>query len=212
MILAVDPGLADCGWAVVAPRTGHVAALGVVHQERSPKRDESTCRATRSRRQARELALVVVEHGCTAIAAEAMSFGGPPKARFAMAVALGLSWGVLAAIASALELELYELPPKRWQHAVLGRSAEDRTAVDYDQVFAELARFMGRSGRAADELAAIPCGRRNHALDAVGVGVFTALRPSEATRIAEPTSRVGARSPATRTHTPEAGSPLPTRP
>jgi hypothetical protein len=42
---------------------------------------------------------------------------------------------------------------------------------------------IGRDGPAAEQLAAIPAGRRNHARDAIGVGVFTALRPAQAMRI-----------------------------
>jgi hypothetical protein len=50
-------------------------------------------------------------------------------------------------------------------------------------VFRRLGDFIGRDGRAADQLAALKPALRNHALDAVGVGVFTALRPEQATRI-----------------------------
>jgi hypothetical protein len=182
-ILALDPGLCDCGWAVVAPRTGKVAALGLIHQDRNPKLDESTCRARRLRHQATALYEIAIAHGCTAIAAEAMSFGGPPKARFSMAISIGLSWGGLAGVAAALELELYEVPPKLWQHAVLDLDIGARCKVDYDDVFRTLSDFVQRGTAAWSQLSALRGSRRNHALDAVGVGVFTALRPNEATRI-----------------------------
>ncbi len=183
MILALDNGLENLGWAVVAPRTGHVEDLGVIHQRRIAKLDESTCRVTRLLRQGRILRGVAITNHCTAIAAEAMSFGGPPKARFAMAIALGGSWGVAAALAAALDLELWEVSPKRWQHEILGRAAGDQSAVDYMVVFEALRDYIGSTVEAAASYGELPEGRRNHALDAVGVGIFTALRPDEATRI-----------------------------
>lgn len=175
MILSIDPGLQDLGWAVVEPRTGRVIDLGVVHQERNDKLAKSTCRATRMLRQALCLRAVAQNQRCAALAAEAMSFN--PK-RFTMALGLGLSWGGLTALAVALGLELYELPPKRWQHAVTG---VDRGKVDYDDVARRLAEYL--HGNAAIALAGIKPDQRTHALDAVGVGVFTALRPEQATRI-----------------------------
>jgi hypothetical protein len=103
-----------------------------------------------------------------------------------MAISLGLSFGDVVGIAAATGIAMYQVPPKRWQHAVLRREASDRGAVDYDEVFRRLAEFIGRDGTAAEQLAAIPKGRRNHALDGVGVGVFASLRPEQATRIGGP--------------------------
>lgn len=180
MILAVDPGLQDLGWAVVAPRTGRVAALGTLQQKRLKRLDKSTCRVTRVRAQGELLIGLAREHRCTVVAAETMSFAGN---KFNMVLSVGLAWGGLAAIAAALALPLYELVPRVWQHAVLGREAGDRSKVDYDDVFRRLGDFIGRDGIAAGQLAAIKPALRNHALDACGVGVFAALRPDEATLI-----------------------------
>jgi hypothetical protein len=47
-------------------------------------------------------------------------------------------------------------------------------------VLRRLGEFIGRSGAAAEQVAAITPTLRNHALDAVGIGVFTALRSDEA--------------------------------
>jgi Holliday junction resolvasome RuvABC endonuclease subunit len=178
-ILAVDPGLQDLGWAVVDPRC-RVVALGQLHQVRLKRLDKSTCRATRTRRQAELLTRVAREHRCTAIAAEAMSFAGN---KFNMVLSVGLAWGVVTSIAAAVDVPLFELVPRVWQHAILGREPKDRSEVDYDEVFRRLAEFIGRAGAAAEQLAAIKPGLRNHVLDAVGVGVFAVLRPGEATRI-----------------------------
>lgn len=184
MILALDPGTRDLGWAVVAPHTGRVAELGAVHQEPDAKLAKSTDRATRVHAHGLLWRELLGRHRITAIAAEAASFN--PR-RFTMAVGLCMSIGALTGAAAVLGMALYELPPKLWQHAVLGRKQGDRSAVDYAQVERLLAGFMGRAGRAASQLAAIPAGRRNHALDAVGIGVFAAMRPDEATRIGGPT-------------------------
>lgn len=183
MFLAVDGGLCDLGWAVLAPRTARVKALGQLHQERHPELVKSECRALRATRQADLLAGVARRHRCTHFVAEAMSFSAR---RFTMAVGLSLSWGVLIGVAIALGLAVLAVPPKLWQHAVLGRGAKDRKAVNYDEVLRALTDFIGRSCPAAEQLAAIKPRLRNHALDAVGTGVFAVLRPDEATRIGGP--------------------------
>jgi Holliday junction resolvasome RuvABC endonuclease subunit len=180
VILGVDPGLCDLGLAVVEPRTGRVVELGQLHQERIARLDKSTCRATRARRQGELLGAVAQRHKCTAIAAEAMSFAGN---KFNMVLSVGLAWGVVTGVAAVLGLPLLELVPRVWQHAILGREPGDASAVDYDQVERRLIAYLGTDSPAAQQLAGIPAGRRNHARDAVGVGVFTALRPEQATRI-----------------------------
>jgi Holliday junction resolvasome RuvABC endonuclease subunit len=179
-ILALDPGLQDLGWAVVMPRTGAVLALGQLHQARLEKLDKTTCRATRTRRQGELLARIAREHRCAAIAAEAMSFAGN---KFNMVLSVGLAWGVVTTLAAVLDVPLFELVPRVWQHAVFGRDPADKSAVDYDDVFRRLGAFIGRDGTAAGQLAALKPALRNHALDAVGVGVFAAVRPEQATRI-----------------------------
>jgi Holliday junction resolvasome RuvABC endonuclease subunit len=180
VIFAADIGLQDFGWAVVAPRTGRVAELGTLHQKRIKALDKTTCRATRIRRQGDLIRDAVKRHRCTAIAAEEMSFAGN---KFNMVLSVGLSFGALAAVAAVLGLPLLVFPPKVWQHAVLGRAKDDRSAVDYDEVFRRLSSFIGARGTAADQLAALKPALRNHALDGVGIGEMAALRPEMATRI-----------------------------
>lgn len=180
-ILALDPGTRALGWSVVAPRTGRVLELGVVHQERDAELAKSTDRAARVHVQAEVCRDLIGRYDVRAIAAEAASFN--PR-RFTMAVGLCMSIGALTGLAAALGIALYELPPKRWQGAILGRDAKDRSKIDYDDVERRLIEFIASGGgTAAEQLAAIPAGQRNHARDATGVGVFTALRPDEATRI-----------------------------
>jgi hypothetical protein len=177
VILGVDPGLATCGWAVL-DHAGRVADLGVVLQGPDAELDEAVCRARRANVQAAALHAVAVRYGCTVIGCEAMSFGGPPKARFAMAISVGLSWGGVSAIATALGCELYSVPPKVWERAVQPTTTRK---VDYPKLEAALSRYVSEHAR--ESLAAISKATRNHALDAVGIGMFVALRREQADRI-----------------------------
>ncbi len=172
MILAIDPGLGSCGYALVRPRTARVIDLGVLTSSPTQGVDEHTDRARRAAVQAGLIADLADKHDCTVIAAEAMSFGGPPKARHAMAVSLSLCWGVLAGIANGMGIGLLEVSPKQWQHAI----TPGVTKINYDNVFEQLRAFV--DGQATVALHAIKKQLRNHALDAVGVGVFAALLPA----------------------------------
>lgn len=181
-ILGIDPGTRDLGWAVISPSC-RVLELGVVHQERDDSLAKSTDRQVRVHVQAALIRDLVRRHRIRRAVAEAASFN--PR-RFTMAVGLCMSIGALTGVAAALELELYELPPKRWQAAILGREPNAKGKLDYDEVFRRVAAYVGDgSTPAGAQLAAIPAARRNHALDAVGVGEFAVLCPDQLTRIGE---------------------------
>lgn len=177
MILAVDPGLATCGWAVI-DSSGRVPALGVILTEPDDELDEAVDRARRIAHQADILRDVAIAHGCRAIACEAMSFGGPPKARFAMAISVGLSWGGIVGVATSLGIALYSVPPKVWERAAQPGA---KKKVDYPKLEASLAAYV--SDHAAASLAQISVSHRNHALDGVGIGLFVTFRPEQADRI-----------------------------
>ncbi len=179
MILGVDPGTRTLGWAVVTPRTGRVVELGELFQDETA--DGTATRKRCVHAQALLFDEIIARHHVTTLAAEDVSLGGPPQARVRMASSLWACWGGLCAIAALRRLELVDVNTRVWQHAVLGEKGK----VDYDQVFAALAAFV--TGPAAAQLEGIPKGRRTHALDAVGVGVFAALCPDAA--------RVAGRSP-----------------
>jgi len=181
-LLGLDPGTRDLGWAVISPSC-RVLELGVVHQERDDSFAKSTDRQARVHVQSALIRDLVSRHRVRGVVAEAASFN--PR-RFTMAVGLCMSIGALTGAAAALEIDLYELPPKRWQAAILGREPNAKGKIDYDEVFRRVAAYVGDgSTPAGAQLAAIPAARRNHALDAVGVGVFAAARPDEVTRIGE---------------------------
>ncbi len=178
MILAVDPGLGSCGWAIVRPKTGRVVDLGVLVSKPTPHVDEWTDRTRRASRQAKVLGDLIEKYDCDTIAAEAVSCGGPPCARFSMGTSLCLSWGVLLGLAEGMDAHVFEVTPKQWQHAITPHAAK----IDYDEIFGRITAFVDR--QAGDQLRSITKALRNHALDAVGVGVFTALLPN-AVRIRE---------------------------
>jgi Holliday junction resolvasome RuvABC endonuclease subunit len=185
-ILGLDPGTQDLGWSVVAPHTGRVLELGVVHQERDDSVAKSTDRARRVHVQAQTCRDLIRRYEVRAIAAEAASFN--PRS-FTMAAGLCMSIGALTGLAAALGIALYELPPKRWQGAILGRTPDGKGApgakgkIDYAEVERLLIAFLaGAGGTAVAQLAAIPKGLRNHARDAAGIGVFAVFRPDELSR------------------------------
>lgn len=175
MILAVDPGYAKCGWAVVEPGTARVAALGVIVTEQDKRADKSTDRARRVVGIARQLAGIVCARKCHTIAAEQMLGHGA-----AAAVAANmLPWGALIGLGVALGLELREVPAKAWQHAAIAMRGRK---VDYRELAQELETFVRT--HAEPDLLRIATGDRTHALDAVGVGLYAAMT-SKATSIAE---------------------------
>lgn len=192
MILAVDPGLGECGWAVVTPKTGAVVELGVFVSERENAYDISTDRIQRLDRLACTLGAVADRHSITAIAAEGITLGGPPHIKLAMAPALFLSWGVLTELARSRGVPLFEVMPKVWQHAIQPGTKK----INYDKLEKAMAAHVGPQVGA--QLALINKSLRTHALDACGVGMFAALRPHEATRIVQERQKVVASEPTVR--------------
>ena len=118
-IVALDPGTRDLGWPVVAPYTGRVLELGVVHQDLTLAK--STDRQARVRVQGVLCRELVRRHRVTAIVAEAASFN--PR-RFVMAVGLCMSIGALTGVAAA---QLAAIPASLRNHA-RGRARRRRCA------------------------------------------------------------------------------------
>lgn len=170
MILSVDGGIANCGWAVVTPKTGRVLDLGVWLSSPTSGVEKSTDRARRIRDLSKVLLDVIRAYGCTAIAAEQMLFHGKINA----IVSQLLPWGALLGLAEVLDLGVYEVPAKTWQPAILGRK------VTYAVLERELARFI--RGQAEAKLLAVTPSKRTHAVDAVGVGLFASLSPATCVR------------------------------
>ena len=167
MILGVDPGIRFCGWSVVEETTARVLALGVIHQERDPTIPVSCDRARRACRIARSLVGTIEQYDCGVIAAEAMLFHGAKNA----IASLSLAWGSLSAIAVLLQRRLFEVPPKRWQHAVAGDAKARK--IHYPSLELALDGYVRSQAEAA--FSTIPEAQRNHALDATGIAMYAAL-------------------------------------
>lgn len=185
MILAVDPGIAKCGWAIVRPTTGAIVELGVLVADRDEAYDVSTDRVQRADLQAHFLGMLALRYSVTTIAAEGVTLGGPVHVKLAMSVGLHLSWGVLTTLARERGLDLIEVMPKVWQHAV----QPGRKKIHYPSLEAEMAKHVGPQVGA--QLLAIPPSERNHALDACGIGMLAALQPQLATRINQRKAEAG---------------------
>jgi Holliday junction resolvasome RuvABC endonuclease subunit len=171
MILGIDPGW-KCGWAVVTPRTTRLVALGVFTSDPDRAIAKSTDRARRIAALGDQISDVARLHGCTAIAAEQMLVYGPTNA----VVPQVLVWGMLTRLAAELGAELVEVVAKHWQHAVTPGTRK----IAYAQVRARLLEL------AETQIIRVPAALRSHALDAVGVGVYAALRLPRSTIVDPP--------------------------
>lgn len=173
MILAIDPGLANLGWAVVRPKTGRVVDLGVICTSVDSDDGKNTDRIARLLTHVERLHAIVASHGgdVSVLAAEAVSL--PPKPSVAATASAYLCWGAIATLAKLMRCELVEVPAKQWQHAIL----EGVDRIDYDTLSVAVVNFLGQyAGPLMLKLQTIAKSKREHALDAVGVGIYTALR------------------------------------
>ena len=165
MILALDPGLAACGWAIVTPSSGAVKGLGCLVTEIDRGLRRSTDRARRAGELCRALGALISTWGVSSLALESPLLHGNPNA----AAAQVLIWGAAVTLAVERRLPLVEVVAKGWQRAILPGKGK----VPYEQVKARLASYVP-----AELLGNVPAGVQTHALDAVGVGVYAALRPT----------------------------------
>lgn len=185
MILAFDGGLATCGYAAVRPRTGVVVELGALTNKPAPGVDVHVDRMRRMSRLGATLRGVAVRVGATQLALETPSLGGPPKARLAMAIALYSFAGMVVMLGLSLGIDVVHVEPQQWQPAVAPGAVGDNGKVDYEELFAALHQYVAGQ---SETLLAIPLKQRNHALDAVGVGLFAALVPTtQSMRVMEAT-------------------------
>lgn len=176
--LALDNGLDTFGWSIVGTK-GEPLDLGVIIQPAETK-DEGIQhdRIRRARVQGDELVHVAQRYGIRRIVVETPSW--PRRGKFTPidpVAAISLSVGVAIGIAAVLDVPLDHVPPKTWQHAVLGVE-KFKGKVDYDVVYADLETYVRTYGQAfiIAKLDAIAEGQRNHALDAIGVGVYAEIR------------------------------------
>lgn len=167
MILAIDTGTATLGWSLVSPR-GVVHDLGALLQ---PLLKGESAHAGYERRCDRQVdELIKLLPGVKLVVAEALSF-----ARSAKAVAsVSLCWGMLVAATKLRGIPRWRVPPKRWQHALLNTPCSE--AVDYSALAQRLREHITRTGtpQARSAVAALSAAASSHALDAAGIGIYTA--------------------------------------
>jgi hypothetical protein len=167
VILAIDTGTATLGWSLVSPR-GVVHDLGALLQPLLKGEHAHYGYERRCDRQVDEL--VKLLPGVTLLVAESLSF-----ARSAKAVAsVSLCWGMLVAATKLRGIPRWRVPPKKWQHALL--NTPSRVAVDYPVLAQRLRQHITRTGtpRARSAVAALSAAASTHALDAAGIGIYTA--------------------------------------
>lgn len=156
-ILGIDPGMANCGFAVLERFA--VRDLGVLE---TTKRDGGLMERVRVLEA--DLGALFDEHAPGVVVAEAPSF--PRSARAAQM--LGLAYGVLVGLCrgraqlvvrtAAEWRELLELPKqKRGEDGKKARKASTARLMHH--------RFPG----ARELLASVPAGRHEHALDALAI-------------------------------------------
>lgn len=184
MILAVDPGMATFGWAIVTPSTGRVVDCGVLIQP-PKKRTASTLTGQRIEcvsAQAELVHALITRHAVTNIAAEEQSHA--PQGTAHSKIGLGMSWGSLIGIAAARYVPLRRIPPKTWQRAVVGvEPGEDpHGAIDYERVRSALRGYL--TDGIALAVGLLKKADQTHVLDAIGIGVFAAMRPDDAAVVA----------------------------
>lgn len=184
VILGLDPGLASCGWALLAPGEGEgrVLGMGVVRTSKSHLKRQVLSSADdfrRSRELASQLAAVRGAHRVVAFAIEAMSL---PRSS-TVASKIGRAYGVIAGLATAWDVPVVEASPQDVKFAVCGRKTASKS--DIIEALAEryesseaIATFQDTKAR----------GLWEHAFDALGA--IVACRSSDVLRAMSTMARV----------------------
>lgn len=164
-IMGVDCAMATCGWAIVerSPKL-RLVELGVITTDPSPI-ERSTDRSRRIATVSREIEKLQLRHNAIMIAAEQPLGFGSVHAILPQA----LCFGALVMLAVSHDIDLAEVRAKEWQPAVIGKAEAEK--VNYKHVARELGVFIG------EPLTTIKPELRTHAIDAVGIALFAALRP-----------------------------------
>lgn len=181
-ILALDPGFASLGYAVVELRPiaegpavvrGHTVELGVIRTKAAGKKRRVRAaddNVERCRELSVALGALLTAHRPIAIVAESMSF---PRSS-SVAAKVAMAWGVIVDRATVLGLPIVQATPQEIKRAVAG----DRSASKEDVGKAVLASVVGVHAL----LQPIPAPVREHPIDALAA--FIASLESEPIRMA----------------------------
>lgn len=173
----MDTGTASLGWARMSfPGPPRLLAMGA--KVLPPIKGEGLGQGLLRRLWLQGLGLPL--DGVSAVVAEELVFSA--KGITATAAA-SMCWGMLVGLCLARNLPLYTVRPLAWQRAVLPGKGK----VDQGALGARLAAFVGKSPASLD-LACVPHADRSHALDAVGIATYGAMRLRTLRRVSETVS------------------------
>lgn len=176
VILGIDCGIGSFGWAKVEERTALVESLGVLMQEPDKSPPVALDRSRRLLCQAE-----LVDSLCTDVTAVVHEEASYNPRIFAQNVDLASCIGMVVTYAWAAGIPVYQMPPKRWQHAIAG--TKQPAKVDYNDVSCRVERRIECCGQALLALCDIKPHHRNHAIDAAGIALCFAIDPTLATRV-----------------------------
>lgn len=175
MILGIDCGTGSFGWAKVDTKI-RVASLGVLMQEPDKSLSSTVDRSRRTLSQAE-----LVDSLCTDVTAIVHEEASYNPRIFLHNVNLSMCISMVVTYAWCAGIPVYQIPPKRWQHAIAGTKPPAK--VDYDDVYRRVESHVALTPEAAMMLRDIKPAHRNHALDAAGIALCFAIDPSLATRV-----------------------------
>jgi Holliday junction resolvasome RuvABC endonuclease subunit len=167
IVLGVDSAMATAGYAVIERLRGlrpRLVTFGVITTERNAEIGATTDRARRIAEVANQLRVLRNVHAVDVIAGEQPLGFGTVHAVLPQA----MCFAAMIALAVETDIDCAEIPAKEWQHAVQSGLAKK---IDYARLKADLAEYTG------PRIESIAADLQTHALDAIGIALFAALRP-----------------------------------
>lgn len=162
LILGLDPGFANIGFAMTSTSGSEVKAIGLISTEKSNKKQKvraSDDNALRTREIVRALNMLKVYGNIVAICAESMSF---PRSS-SVSAKMALSWGAIIAFAVLnSEIPIVQSTPQEIKRAVCGKKSASKEEVQA----ALVARY--RDQYLVEKLDGIAHSMHEHPFDALG--------------------------------------------
>jgi Holliday junction resolvasome RuvABC endonuclease subunit len=177
MILAIDPGLANFGAAIVTPAEGDAAYLAAPlywRSEASSTKRKADDKPDRARDLARWLDNVCEQHAVRVVAAESLAYFQGVQAN----VAAGLVWGVIASVAELRRIPVVAVMSSEWRKGVARDFGCDASEAE---VHRELIQRVSHTGLIAGVK---PWSGWAHVVDALGIGVWSLRHPTVRAAIA----------------------------
>jgi len=185
ILLGIDPGFASFGYAALclAPPPSdriRVNSIGVFETEKASKKAHVLATEDNLKR-AREIAAFLEEwiasqdnerNRVIAICAESMSW--PRNA--SVTAKMGITWGVIAAVARALRIPIFQASPQEVKKTVTGFKSAKKEDVALGVGKRVAALVAGRQGFMdyVNAIEAIPQTKQEHPIDALAVAMTCA--------------------------------------